>query len=569
MSEPTAQELLTLAANLSPEELAALVDELTPAAAATLLEVLGTGGSSEKVADSPLEQAGRLMEEFAARPHLVYLSDRIAKAVKDVEGGTDRKLIIEMPPRTGKSTLATQISAAWALSRNPSWQVVLTSYSGPLATSWGRQVRRWTSEGKLGSYLKIAPDAGAATDWDTINGGKFISRSLGGGITGFGAKLLIIDDPHKDFADAHSAASRDAVWDWWLSTSSARLNPPSLVIVIMTRWHEDDLVGRLLSREYPGDPDDWEVIRFPAIAEEDDVIGRSPGDPLYSPLVEETREEALERWGRVKESVGEYVWNALFQQRPSAPEGSIFDVGWWKYWTTDPDLVEEGNVVLLDPEQDLAGATWLDSWDLTFKGNDNGDWTVGQRWAKLGANRFLVSQQRGRWGFTQQVARLKQWAARNNPQTSPAGQYVHIRLIEDAANAAAAIDTLKDEIAGLKPIRSRTSKEVRARAITPEIESGNVYLPHPATPGFGWVNDLISELREFPNGAHDDQVDAMSQALFYLRDAGVGGITMPGESNRMTGLAQPGGFFGGFEGSRGYGQVGGDRVTAARTMGPR
>lgn len=539
MIERSFDDLVSLASTLRPERLKALIESLPDDLATVLLEAVGVGGTLEKLPETPLEQAHALMEDFKDRPHLSYLSDRIAQAVKDVEAGKDRRIIIEMPPRSGKSLLATQISGAWALSTHPSWDIVLTSYSGPLATSWGRQIRRWVVEGKLGSHLRIAKDAGAASDWDTIDGGSIHSRSIGGGITGYGAKVLVIDDPHKDFADAHSAKSRDAVWDWWLSTASLRLNPPALVIVIMTRWHEDDLVGRLLSTEYEGDPGDWEVIRFPAIAEEDDVLGREPGDPLYSPLLDETRDEALERWSKVKSSVGGYVWSAMFQQRPSPPEGALFNVDWWRFWTDDPaKATEDGRIIYLNPVEDLGDAKWLDSWDLTFKGSNSGDYTVGQRWAKREENYFLIAQQRDRWGFTQQLEGLKRW--KEPSSAGGTGAYVHLRLVEDSANGPALIETLRSSISGIKPIIARGSKENRAHAVSPLFESGNVYLPHPSMPGYSWVVDYISEFREFPNGAYDDQVDATSQALLELREARPSKVTVPRhlESRRRSALSR-------------------------------
>src|SRR5699024_4690631 len=141
---------------------------------------------------------------------------------------------------------------------------------------------------------------------------------------GRGARVLVIDDPHKDFVDAHSATFRAAIWDWWLAVAQTRLEPPSLVIVIMTRWHEDDLVGRLLSKEYEGDPAAWERIRLPALADtENDPIGRELGEPLLSPLFTETREQAVERWAETRTAVGEYVWSALYQQSPSPAKGAI------------------------------------------------------------------------------------------------------------------------------------------------------------------------------------------------------------------------------------------------------
>lgn len=498
-----------------------------PAADLLLPELRDQLGEHYDVPETPLAQGQALMPTFTERPHLTYLSDRIAQAVQDVENGKSRRLAIMMPPRSGKSLLATQVTPGWILARQPTWDVMLTSYSTSLAVSWGRQVRRWLTSGALGPHIGLAPDAGAVAEWETTDGGKFVSRSLRADLTGFGGKVLVIDDPHKGFADAHSKASRDAVWEFWTGTAQPRLTPVHLVIVIQTRWHEDDLIGRLLSDEYDGDPEDWEVIDFPAFAEGEDVLGRAEGEPLLSPLAEETVEEATERLNAVKRSIGSYAWSALYQQRPSPAKGAIFDAGWWKYWTTDPDLADEdGNVIYLDPAT-LARAQWVDSWDCAFKKTDTSDFVVGQRWARSGADRFLIAQERGRKSFTETVAAMEAWAKQNDPAGSPYGHLVHQRLVEDAANGPAVIDTLKRRVAGIKAIRAEVSKEARARAVTPEIESGNVFLPYPGQPGNAWVNDLLSEFRNFPNDAHDDQVDATTQALLFLRAATGGRISNP------------------------------------------
>jgi predicted phage terminase large subunit-like protein len=294
-------------------------------------------------------------------------------------------------------------------------------------------------------------------------------------------------------------------------------------VVIGTRWHEDDFIGRLLSSDYDGDPDDWEVISFPAIAEEADVLGRAPGDPLLTPLIrDETPEQAIQRWAGIKRAVGSYAWASLFQQRPAPEAGAIFNAGWWRYWTLDPDkATDDGKVVYFDPDA-AVGTRWLDSWDMAFKASDDSDYVVGQRWCRHGGNRYLVAQKRGRWSFTATMREMKDW-------TGPGqyGRHVHQRLVEDKANGPAIIDTLHDEIPGLKPINPRTSKEARARSITPEVESGNVYLPLPSEEP--WVLDLLAELRSFPSGANDDMVDTLTQALTELRESGAAMITVPGD----------------------------------------
>jgi predicted phage terminase large subunit-like protein len=153
---------------------------------------------------------------------------------------------------------------------------------------------------------------------------------------------------------------------------------------------------------------------------------------------------------------------------------------------------------------------------------------VAQRWAKQGPNRYLITQKRGRWSFTKTLQEFKKWAVKDNHGESPFGKFVHKSLMEEKANGAAIIDTVKEEISGIKAINPRTSKEARARAITPEVESGHVYLPHPLDPGNEWVTDLLSELRNFPHDTNDDQVDGLTQALEEFREGGGGGISVPG-----------------------------------------
>lgn len=502
-------------------------------------------------ASSPLESAQQLDAAYAGRPHIQYLSDRLTEAVRAVERGENRYMTISMPPRMGKSTLTSINLPIWLLRQHPGWKIGLISHSPQLATAWGRQVRRFVEEDGERWGIKIAGDAGAVSEWQTTLGGGIVSRSAPGqSITGLGFKVMLMDDVVKDFADAHSEAKREAIWDWWQANAVTRLEPPFLCIAIATRWHEDDFIGRLLNPAMNPDADKWENVIFPALAEENDPLGREPGDPLYSPLVSETREEALERWDSLKRSVGSYMWEALYQQHPTPADGSIFNLGWLRFWTTDPSKVKEGDPsVILLPRERLERGQWLDSWDLTFKGSSTSDYAVGQRWCRQGADRFLIAQQRGQWSFTQTLEKMLRWcnAGDLDDKASPGGSFVHQRLVEDAANGTAAIDVLRKKVAGIKPIKPRSSKEVRARAVTPEIESGNVYLPHPSDPGNGWVNELISEMRAFPSGKHDDMVDALSMGLLGLRDAGEASIFVPRGTIRrgvQSGLAAVGGMGG-------------------------
>lgn len=520
--DPADLDLALLVRDLDEQQLIEFVETLPPELVTQVLDQLPQ--EAIPVPASPLLQAQEINPQFVVRPHLRYLSKRITQALRDVEAGQDRFMIIEMPPRMGKTTTATIHTPLWVLRQHPDWPIALTSHDGRLATSWGRQIRRAIETNDFG--VQLAKDAGAASEWETTKGGSVLSVSVRESFTGRGAKVLVIDDPHKDFADAHSEKLRGAVWEWWLSVAQLRLHHPALVIVIMTRWHEDDLVGRLLSREYEGDPGDWEVIRLPALADDPtDPLKRKPGEPLLSPLVQETRTQAVKRWDTVRVNSGAYIWAALMQQSPSPAKGAIFDTDWWRYWTTDPAIAEDNPKVRLIDPYELHGGRWLDSWDCAFKDTSASDFVVGQRWVRHRADRYLVDQQRGRWSFTATLAKMRAWAEPFSVLGT--GRWVYERAIEDKANGTAVIDVLKDEIPGLIPINPTNSKTARARSVTPEIESGNVYLPHPAQTGHEWVNDLISELREFDHGTHDDQVDALTQALSRLRDPGEGRIASP------------------------------------------
>lgn len=448
---------------------------------------------------SPAELGAHLDSGYVRRPHLDYLSSRIVKAVKDVEGGQSRYLLVSMPPRLGKSLTVSVQTPAWLLHRHPDWPIMLLSHSPDLAAGWGRQVRRLVEDHpELG--LSVASDAGAATDWETTEQGTVISKSIRQSITGRGAKVMILDDVVKDFADAHSRRSREFVWDWWQANSRTRLHPPSLVIVLGTRWHEDDVIGRLQSTEYDGDPAQWEVISLPALAEDGDLLGRKEGEPLLSPLLpQETPEQALVRWADIKQAVGSYAWAALFQQHPSPATGAIFKSDWWQFW--EPSSLPTSFDRLIT------------SWDTAFKGTDTSDYVVGQLWGTVGADRYLLKQVRARLTFTETLPTVEQFIE-SSVFVAPQGVYEHI--VEDKANGTAVLDVLKTRVPGMIAVSPTDSKEARARAVTPEIEAGNVYLPAHAD----WLLDFVGEATQFPNGAHDDQVDAMTQALTRLRSLG-------------------------------------------------
>lgn len=449
------------------------------------------GRLTTSVWHDPMSLARDLDPAYRTRPHLEHLSGVLAKAVAKVEAGQSQWVQVSMPPRMGKSVLASTWLPTWLLHRHPSWKLGLISHSPTLSAGWGRQVRRTVEAFGDRIGLGIARDAGAVADWHTTKGGEVRSRSVGQSTTGLGFKVLLLDDIVADFASAHSELQRDTLWEWWTANSRTRLEPPSLVVAIGTRWHEDDFIGRLLSPEHEGDHTAWQTVTFPAIAEGVDILGRREGDPLISPLLDETDAEALARWREIRESVGSYAWEALYQQRPGSAKGEIFNADWWRYY-----------------ELDELPTTWdrvLTSWDMAFKDTKKSDYVVGQRWAFKGSDAYLLDQVRGRHAFTATVKLVEEFASAEVPGWGPVMEH----LVEDKANGPAVISALREKIPGMVPINPTNSKEARARAVTPRVEAGGVKIPRAAP----WLADFLSEFRSFPTGKHDDQVDAATQAL--------------------------------------------------------
>lgn len=419
--------------------------------------------------------------------HTKYLAERLQK----IADGEQKHLIVEMPPRSGKSITITETFPSYYIGRNPDKRVITAAYSDGLARKFGRLNRNKLIEFGTNIFgVSLANDNGTVNNWgidDSVGG--MIATGIGGSITGEGADLLIVDDPIKNNEEAQSQTMRDKVWDEWETTLSTRLHKGASVIVVMTRWHEDDFVGRLLERS----PYNWERIRMPAIAEDDnDLLGREVGTSLAPELGYD------EEWAEIKKKeVGSKTWASLYQQRPSASEGNIFNRNWWRYYESLPRFFDEQII----------------SWDLTFKDNNDNDYVVGQVWGRKGADYYLIDQVRDKMDFPTTVT-----AVRNLSNKYPRAA---AKLIEDKANGPAVIATLKREVNGIIPVNPQGSKVARAQAVTPFIESGNVFLPKHKEFSY----DLIEEAAAFPNGKHDDQVDSASQALSRLASRKQAGIS--------------------------------------------
>ncbi|WP_161580433.1 phage terminase large subunit [Subtercola vilae] len=418
---------------------------------------------------------------------------------------SDARLIISMPPQEGKSQRVTKTSVLWALINDPERRVAIASYSEPLAVGFGRDIRNWIAansgdEGSLDLGLRVAHDNGAASRW-TLKGhkGGVISVGLRGGLTGKPVDALIIDDPVSNAEQADSQYYRDQAWGWWQSVAGTRLAPGAPVILILTRWHEDDLAGRLLAAE---DGHLWKVVNIPALADHDpdlgqtDPLGRKPGEWLKS-----ARGRTDAQWQAIRVRSGSRVFASLYQGRPAPDTGNIWLRGWWqrydaKIWSQD-EVTGAFNVVCDE---------MIMSWDMTFKDTKGSDFVVGQVWARRGAEVYLVDQVHKRMSFTATLKAFQDLVAKW-PQAT-------VKLVEDKANGSAVISTLRSKIPGIVPVNPTESKLSRANAVAPYIEAGNVFVP--SSKLRSWGDGFVDECAAFPNGAHDDQVDGTSQALARL-----------------------------------------------------
>ena len=410
--------------------------------------------------------------------------------------GDIRRLMIFLPPRYGKSELVSRRMPAYILGKYPDTSIIATSYTADLARMMNRDVQRIIdspeySEVFPGTKLfgaNVRAVAGStylrnSDIFEVVNHrGVYKNSGVGGAITGLGAEYVIIDDPIKNREEAESITYRNRVYDWYTSTLYTRLEKDACILLTMTRWHEDDLAGRLLEAAVNGEGvDQWTVLSLPSVAEEPlhPEDPRKPGDPLWPDKY------PLDDLVNKKATMGSYDWGSLHQQNPTSPEGSLLKREWWQYYKQHPAYFDE----------------IIQSWDCTFKDTDGTDFVVGQVWGKVGADKYLLDQVRARMDMPTTMQ-----AIRNMTNKWPQAR---AKLIEDKANGPAVIAMLKKEISGLIPINPEGGKVVRVQAVSADIEAGNVYLPQNAS----WLGDFVEECAGFPNARNDDQVDAMSQAL--------------------------------------------------------
>lgn len=400
--------------------------------------------------------------------------------------------MIFMPPRSGKSLLVSEYFPAWYLGRNPSHYVIAATYAQELADDFGRKVRNQIADKQ---YQNIFPgctlkgDSQSAKRFhiqqqgiETNLDGAYFATGIGGPMSGRGAHLLLIDDAVKNREEASSQAVRQRNKDWFTSTAYTRLMPGGRIVVVMTRWHMDDLAGWLLESQ---PHENWTVLSLPAIAESDeDPIGRAKGEALWPDMF------PLETLEKIKSSVGSRDWNALYQQRPSPEGGGIFKADWFKRYDRPEDQYQ----------------MIVQSWDTANKAGELNDPSCCTTWGVRhnGADLLQVM-----------VRRLEYPDLKNLVVKQAEAFSANVVLIEDKASGQQLLQDLRrSTVLPLVAIMPERDKITRASAVSAMIESGVVSLPKQAA----WLTDYESEMLTFPNSTHFDQVDSTTQFLNWLRN---------------------------------------------------
>lgn len=438
--------------------------------------------------------------------------DAITEYVEAVMRGEIRRLIINIPPRFGKSSLMSVLFPAWVWISAPATRWLFASYAQDLASRDSRRCRDliespWYRE-RWGHVFQLSDDANRANRFENDKTGVRLATSVGGSATGEGGDFIVIDDAHKA-DEGDSVLARNGVIDWFGSTITTRLNNPATgaIIIIGQRLHERDLHGHLLQQG------GWDHLCLPMEYE--------PAHPFRSPDDPRTQEGELLWPARIgptevaelKLGLGSYGAAGQLQQRPAPAGGGIFKRQWWRYY---------GELKALPRLYEL-----LQSWDLAFEAGEENDFVVGQLWGSSGANKYLLRQTRQKLSFSDTVEAIRAMTAWAD-QTFPRHRG-HAKLVERKANGPAVIDGLRDEIPSLIPVNPQGTKTSRAHALSPQVEAGNIWLPGaPNDTNTGpdrlltpaWVEAFIQEFESVPRGANDDQVDAATQAIKRLTGSG-------------------------------------------------
>lgn len=416
-----------------------------------------------------------------------YLADRVQEFVEANTGNAYDIMVIQTPPQHGKSLTITETFPSWYMGRFPKNRIIEVSYNEDTARRFGRKnMEKVETVGK--SLFGLASGSiWTTTEFELSNGwGKMMSRGVMSGITGNPANLMVIDDPIKNRAEADSEAYREKLWGEWQNSMKSRLAAGAKVIMIATPWHEDDLMARVIARE-----PNVTVIRLPVEAEENDLLGRAVGESLAPELGKDNHWLEQFKGGYLNDPVngGMRAWQALYQCSPRVEGGNLVRREWWRYY---------------DRKDITAFGTTVISVDAAFKDAEDNDFVAIEVWSKLGNNYYLryCLNQHLNFPNTVQMVRLIK-------RLFPESQYI---LVEDKANGSAIIQTLRSEFIGVIAVTPKGGKTSRVHAVSPAIESGNVFIPMDEA----WAEDFIDQFSAFPAAPHDDMVDSATQALSFM-----------------------------------------------------
>ena len=432
-----------------------------------------------------------------------FLADEVQRFVEEDTGNAYDILIIETPPQHGKSLTITESLPSWYLGRYPKNRIIEASYNDDTAKRFGRKNLEKVEQFGGSLFGLKQGSIWTKTEFELANGwGRMISRGIMSGITGNPANLLIIDDPIKNREEADSSVYREKLWGEWQNTLKSRLAAGAKVILIMTPWHEDDLAARILQRE-----EHVRLIRLPVEAEEQDLLGRKPGDALAPELGKDNEWLRQFKQGYLNDPKqgGLRAWQALFQCSPRVEGGNLIRREWWRYY---------------DPEEIKTFGTTVISVDAAFKDGDSNDFVAIQVWGKRGIDYYLRYSVNKHLDFPGTVE-----AIRTIRRLFPDTTYI---LIEDKANGSAIIQTLRKEFIGVIGLTPKGGKVARVNAVAPAIESGHVYLPKDSL----WTEEFVDQFTAFPAAAHDDMVDACSQCIGFLLFSGGSGYLPEAKEER-------------------------------------
>ena len=424
----------------------------------------------------------------------------IAEKLEAIAEGKLKRLIVNMPPRHSKSEFASYLMPSWFLGRNPKLKIIQATMNTELAVRFGRKVRDLIADP---IYAEIFPDTDlkqdsqAAGRWETSAGGEYFAAGVGAAMTGRGADLLIIDDPHSE-QDALSSSAYDTAYEWYTSGPRQRLQPGGTIIIVQTRWSKKDLTGRLLGAQARDlMADQWDVVEFPAIL--------PSGEPLWHEFWK--KEELL----KVKASLSVGKWNAQWQQNPTSEEVAMVKRDWWQLWEREDT-----------PRLDYI----IQSYDTAYSKKETADYSAITTWGVFEPKEngeqhlILLDAKKGRWNFPE----LKEIAVDQNEYWEP-----DMMLIEAKASGASLADELRMlnlPVTTFSPGRRKggggMDKTTRMHMVSPIFESGKVWYPDEK-----FADEVIEEVASFPNGDHDDYCDSMTMALLRFRQGGF--ISLQGE----------------------------------------